>query len=397
MRLSWKYRIENSLGTLITTCACLAIISITLLFIMKQKSDVRGPLRKTGSFWPIGSRRTEATNPEIGSGPGESLSMPSDVSVSIIICTCNRAAELQQTLEALGKVRIPSGWKAEAVVVDNGSTDATATVARDTKLLNLKARYLYQPQKGKSNALNAGLTEARGEIILTTDDDVIVPEDWVEQMVFPIINGGYDAVIGRIRPAPHLLRAWLTPTHRSMIASNEETEVHNGTYEFIGASMGFRRSALERVPAFDPELGPGALGLGEDTLFGWQLVEAGSKIGYAPATAVQHHFDPSRLRRTIWLGEARKHGRTAAYIRYHWKHEDLRHPRLAWLKHWAKLQVRRILQPPPPLEAEGCPAWEVSYVLQMELCRQFCLERRRPRNYSRRGLAKRVDGARTGF
>ena len=317
--------------------------------------------------------------------------MSSDPSVSIIICTCNRAAGLRQALEALGKVRIPSGWKAEVLVVDNGSSDDTATVARNTKLLNLKARYLYEPQRGKSNALNTGLTEARGEIILTTDDDVIVPEDWVEQMVFPIINAGYDAIIGRIRPAPHLLRAWLTPTHHSMIASNGETEVHNVNYEFIGASMAFRRSALERVPGFDPELGPGALGLGEDTLFGWQLLEAGSKIAYAREAAVQHHFDPSRLRRTIWLGEARKHGLSAAYIRYHWKHDDPRYPWLAWLKHWAKLQVRRVLQPPPPLEAEGCPAWEVSYVHQMEMCRQLCLERRRPRNYSRRGLVKRGD------
>lgn len=324
--------------------------------------------------------------------------MPADVSVSIIICTCNRAPELQHTLEALGKVRIPSGWKAEVVVVDNGSTDGTAMVARNTKLLNLEARYLYQPHKGKSNALNAGLTEARGEIILTTDDDVIVPEDWVEQMVFPIIDGGYDAVIGRIRPAPHLLRAWLTPTHRSMIASNDEIDVQNGTYEFIGANMGFRRSALERVPTFDTELGPGsALGLGEDTLFGWQLLEAGFKITYVRTTNVLHCFDSSRLRRKIWLSEARKHGRSNAYIQYHWKHEDVRHPHLERFLILAKLHLRRILLPGPSLDAEGCPAWEVSYVARLELCRQFCLERRRPRNYSRRGLAKLVDGLKTGL
>ena len=324
--------------------------------------------------------------------------MPSDALVSIIICTCNRAAELQQTLEALGKVRIPSGWKAEVVVVDNGSTDGTATVVRNTNLVNLKARYLYEPQKGKSNALNAALTEALGEIILTTDDDVIVPEDWAEQMVFPIINSGYDAVIGRIRPAPHLLRSWLTPTHRSMIASNDETDVRKGTYEFIGASMGFRRSALERVPTFDTELGPGsALGLGEDTLFGWQLLEAGFKITYARRTSVLHCFDSARLRRSIWLGEARKHGRSNAYIQYHWKHEDVKHPHLERLLILAKLHLRRILQPVPSLDAEGCPAWEVSYVARMELCSQFCLERRRPRNYSRRGLAKLVDGPGTGL
>ena|SRR2546427_11349637 len=82
-------------------------------------------------------------------------------------------------------------------------------------------------------------------------------------------------------------------------------------------SMGFRRSVLERVPAFDPELWPGGLGFGGDTLFGWELAEAGFRIGYAPKTTVLYHFDPSRLRRAHCLGDARKRGRTAASLRYH--------------------------------------------------------------------------------
>jgi len=135
--------------------------------------------------------------------------MSSDVSVSIILCTRDRAAGLKRTLEALGKVRIPSGWKAEVLVVDNGSTDSTTTVMRSVKLQNLEARYLYEPQKGKGHALNAGLAQARGEIILTTDDDVIVAEEWVEQLVSPLVNGECDAVTGRIAPV------WSRSTARS--------------------------------------------------------------------------------------------------------------------------------------------------------------------------------------
>lgn len=319
-------------------------------------------------------------------------------SVSIILCTHNRASGLIQTLEALGKLQIPSGWEAELIVVDNGSTDDTARVARSTKFQNLEVRYLYDARRGKANALNVALTQARGEIVLTTDDDVIVPADWVEQMASPIVNGGYDAVIGRIVLAPHLMRPWLSSTHYAMVASNDQTEFQMRNYELVGASMGFRRSALEHVPTFDTELGPGsALGLGEDTLFGWQLLAAGFKVTYARSTSVLHCFDPSRLRRMVWLSEARKHGRSNAYIQYHWKHEDVRHPHLERFLILAKLHLRRIVQPVPSLEAEGCPAWEISYVARMELCRQFCLERRRPRNYSRRGLAKLLDGPRTGL
>ena len=154
--------------------------------------------------------------------------------------------------------------------------------------------------------------------------------------------------------------------------------------------MGFRRSVLERVPAFDTELGPGALGFGDDTLFGWQLSEAGFRIGYARSAGVIHHVNPSRLRRTEWLSAARSRGRSQAYLRYHWEHSDIQYPRLRQLYYFIKLQLRRVVQRPPPLESEGCPLWEVSYVLHMAMCKQFRLERRRPRNYARHGLTRRM-------
>jgi glycosyltransferase involved in cell wall biosynthesis len=315
--------------------------------------------------------------------------MPHDLSVSIILCTRNRVAGLRQTLESLGKVGIRSNWKAEVIVVDNASTDDTARVVRQAKLGNMEVRYLYEGQGGKACGLNAGLAQARGEFILFTDDDVLVAEDWAEQIVSAFRNDGCDAVTGQITLASHLLRPWLTPMHRWWLASSHDARPHEGSRELIGANMGFHRSVLERVPAFDPELGPGGLGLGEDTLFGWQLVEAGFKIGYAPKAAVVHQLDVSRLQRTYWLGDARKRGRSDAYRCYHWEQAGFRNPRLVWLYHWIRLQVRSVLQPPPPIESEGCPLWEMWSVLQMEKCRQFCLERRRPRNYSRRGLVKR--------
>ena len=310
-------------------------------------------------------------------------------SVSIILCTCDRATALRQMLVTLGKVTIPGGWNVEVIVVDNASTDDTATVARGAKLPNMAVRYLFEARKGKGHALNAALAQARSEFLLFTDDDVLLTEDWVEQIVSALRNDGCDAVTGQITLAPHLLRPWLTPMQRWWLASSHDAQLHEGSRELIGANMGFRRSVLDRVPAFDPELAPGGLGLGEDTLFGWQLVEAGFKIGYAPKAAAIHQLDASRLRRTYWLNDARKRGRTEAYLRYHWEHNDIRVPRLEWFSYWMRLRLRSLLQRPPPLESEGCPLWEMSYVLQMEKCRQFCLERRRPRNYSRRGLVKR--------
>ena len=308
--------------------------------------------------------------------------------VSIIVCSCNRAAALKNTLEALGKIRLPSELSTELLVVDNGSTDDTAGIVKNSILRNMQVRYLFEARKGQCYARNAGLASARGDIILFTDDDVTPREDWAMEMIRPLLDGTCDAVTGQITLAPNLKRQWLTPAHRWWLASSHDAKPHNGIRELIGANMGFRRSVLDRVPVFDTELGPGALGFGDDTLFGWQLSEAGVRIGDAPSAGVIHHLAPSRLRRTEWLSAARSRGRSQAYMRYHWEHSDIQYPRLRQLYYFIKLKLRRLVQRPPPLENEGCPLWEMSYVLQIEKCRQFRLERRRPRNYGRHGLTK---------
>ena len=149
--------------------------------------------------------------------------------------------------------------------------------------------------------------------------------------------------------------------------------------------MGFNRYVLDRVPEFDTELGPGALGFGDDGLFSWQLEEAGFRIGEAPEALVTHHPDASRLLRSSWLSAARSRGRTEAYLLYHWLHSDVKCPRLRrwWLG--AKLAARRRVC---ELGQDVGPWWELSYVLHIAKCRQFEVERKRPRNYAKRGLRK---------
>ena len=318
--------------------------------------------------------------------------MPTSSPVSVILCTCNRSAALRQTLEALGRVRIPRDWNVELIVVDNASTDDTAIIVKNATLERMEVRYLHEPRKGKCHALNAGLALARGEFILFTDDDVLPSEEWLEESVAPMLNDSCDAMTGHLILAPHLMRPWLTDGHKMLLALSLDAQSRDWSRELIGATMGFRRAVLERVPGFDPELGPGpdALGFCEDTIFGWQVAQAGFRIEHVPKAVAIHQLNVSRLERRNWLGDATKRGRTQAYLRYHWKHDDIRFPWFKSLAYSMKLRLRRALQPPPPLEGEGCPLWEISYVMHMEMCRQFCLERHRPRNYSRRGLTKRV-------
>ncbi len=300
--------------------------------------------------------------------------------ISVIICTSNRAGPLANTLAALTKVFVPDSWDVELLVVNNGSTDETAGVLREADLTNFRLRVLVDERKGKGNALNTGLAAASGEAIIFTDDDVIPARDWLTKLVTPLLEGECDAVAGRIKLADHLRRPWLSFSYARWLAA---TDGVGDDFELIGANMGIHRRVLEKVPGFDTNLAPGAIGLGEDTLFTWQLQEAGFQIKFIAEAVVEHHPDISRLLRSEWLRMAESHGRKDAYLLHHWKHGKINFPTFLQMRLRLKLFLRRLLEPPAPANAEGCAAWEMSYLGDIAMCKQYRTERRHAPRYSR--------------
>src|SRR5688572_27288772 len=103
--------------------------------------------------------------------------------LSVMFSTRNRSEALRLTLQHMARVRPPSGWSTEFVVIDNGSNDATAAVLREAQgWLPLQTLFCSLP--GKSNALNTGLEQASlGSLVVFTDDDVTPDEDWFEAIV----------------------------------------------------------------------------------------------------------------------------------------------------------------------------------------------------------------------
>ena len=316
------------------------------------------------------------------------------LSVTILICTRNRAEYLRKTLVSVGKLYIPDGFDPELVLVDNGSTDNTLEVIRSLELPNMPVRVLQEMAPGAGSARNMGLRNAQGKVVLITDDDTQLPVNWVEAMCRPILDGEADAVAGKIVIAPHLRRDWMSAHHEAILSATVSMDPE-APQDIFGASMAFHRDVLAAVPGFDPELGPGtAVGHMDDTLFSWQLKRAGYRIAYVSKAPVVHHFNQDRLLRSSFISAARRHGRARAYMAYHWQHVPYAKSRrfgsrwLNLLLRYTLLLVRRTIYPKEWIRKEGISSWEFGLIRQISGIKQFIGDSRRPRNYDRHGLRK---------
>lgn len=295
---------------------------------------------------------------------------------------------LRETLEALGRVAVPPDLRAELIVVDNASTDATREIVTSWHSTALTPRYVRENHPGLGNARNAALAVAAGRVILFLDDDVRPPAGWLEAMCRPILSGTADAVAGGVRIAEHLRRAWMEALHRTWLASTEFID-RRAPQEMVGANMALGRHVLARVPAFDPELGPGALGQGDDALFSWQLLRAGFRIEPALDVVVEHHFDADRLLGRSFRDAAERRGATLAYQQYHWAHAEVPHPRQRGRRAGLQLALGRLRRWRPGAPREGLAAWEMLARERLAFLRHWEIERRRPRNYHPFGLVRR--------
>ncbi len=308
--------------------------------------------------------------------------------VTIIICTFNRAESLRETLDSIGKCTIPADLPAEILVVDNASSDHTQSVAETVALPNMLVRYVHEPRRGKGYAYNTGMAEARGNFFLFTDDDVRVPDNWIDGMCRPIANHEADAVAGGVRLGSHLERPWLKGELRGWVGSTDILDLNRpGTV--VGANMAFAQSVLARVPQFDPELGPGALGFFDEALFWHQLVAAGFRCVGRPNVILEHHFAETRLGHQGFEEIARKLGRSWAYMYFHWEHGRIRCavPRL-WmyriLHRMKGIFVRR------KADTKDFPRiTELGSTFALSIFEEYCqLAKQDVRHYSKHGLVK---------
>ncbi|PYK99371.1 MAG: glycosyl transferase [Verrucomicrobia bacterium] len=211
--------------------------------------------------------------------------------VSVVVCSYNGARTIRDCLEGLQQLEYPD---CEIIVVDDGSTDGTAAIARE-----YDCREIRTENRGLSNARNTGWQAANGDIVAYIDDDAL-----------NMANAGQAAVGGpNIPPATDgpvaecFAHAPGGPTH--VLLSDRVAE------HIPGCNMAFRRSCLEAIGGFDPQFRVA----GDDVDVCWRLQKKGWTLGFNPAAVVWHH---RRNSVRAYLRQQKGYGKAEALLEKKW-------------------------------------------------------------------------------
>ncbi len=244
------------------------------------------------------------------------------MNITVILCTYNRCRDLAKALDSVAASRLPDWVEWEVVVVDNNSRDQTREVVKEFCGRNPgRFRYLFEPQQGKSYALNAGIREARGDVLAFMDDDVTVGSTWLQNLTAALSDSKWVGAGGRIvLQWPSSVPSWLSidgphPRH-GFPGFDLGSEAKELPCPPIGTNMAFRKSVFERYGGFRTDLGPSpsrAIPLTrEDTEFGRRLISAGKHLRYEPSAVVYHPLPEANINKEYLLGRAFDKGRADA-------------------------------------------------------------------------------------
>lgn len=228
--------------------------------------------------------------------------------VEIAICTYNRANLLEATLQRFIELRekwssaLESSWR--VIVVDNNSTDRTQDVLNAAKV-NLDLEVATEKQQGHVHARNRAIELAEGDLLLWTDDDVLVDENWpaeYEQAANsePEIDFWGSKIVPRFPnnlPPKWISENWdkLSGCFADKNLGDNVIELDSGRLPY-GANFAIR-TEVQRQCRFDPGLGrTDSLVVGDDEIKLFRrLLDNGHKGQWIPNASVDHMIDQNRL------------------------------------------------------------------------------------------------------
>lgn len=210
---------------------------------------------------------------------------------SIIVPTFNRNSLILRTLFSLIGQTIP-GDNYEIIIVDDGSTDETAVYIGQfiDSHPGYKIRYFRQENAGAAVARNRGIKESRGEIIFFTDDDCVVPDDWMEKMLqvyetYPevVAVGGWAFAHSANASIFDKYRMSQAPPLKSLFFTNSPSQ----NVVCNTANLSVKKGILEKVGGFSEYLKSAGY---EDYELGLRIPESGYTTVYLPCHVVRIKF-----------------------------------------------------------------------------------------------------------
>jgi GT2 family glycosyltransferase len=235
-------------------------------------------------------------------------------SVSVALCSYNGAQTIGETLAGLSKLEYPDF---EVIVVSDGSSDATAEIARQYDV-----RLITTENRGLSSARNTAMKAAMGEIVAYIDDDAYPDPHWLHYLADIFMRTECVGVGGPnlAPPGDGLIADCVDnapggPNH--VLVSDRQAE------HIPGCNMSFRKSSLQAVGGFDTQFRIA----GDDVDLCWRLQERGWKLGFHPAAMVWHH-----RRRSVraYLKQQHNYGKAEGMLEVKWPGKYNAYGHLTW-------------------------------------------------------------------
>lgn len=213
--------------------------------------------------------------------------------ITVAVCTRDRADVLRQSLAALRAEVGEAPEDVAVLLVDNGSTDETSAVSADLAASWPAFRTVSEPTPGLSWARNRALAESTSDWIVYLDDDAFVWKGWVtalrEVVSRPEVRLAGGPIAPRFEAPPP---PWFDADSVRRTFGEEGPLSDSAAREgFSGGNLAVHRDTLAALGGFDTGLGmiAGRLGLGEETDLAARLVERyGNATWHAPQMGVDH-------------------------------------------------------------------------------------------------------------
>ena len=238
----------------------------------------------------------------------------SELQIAAIICTHNRDSYLGAAIDSLLK---QDGDNYEVLVIDNASSDRTKEVV-ESRLGDPRLRYYYEPVLGLSVARNRGAKETTAPILAYLDDDAEASPQWLRVITEAYQENEKLAIAGGrvtlIWPPGITPPNWLSPGMSGGLGAydlgEEVVHITNPNLTPRGLNYSLRRTFLEEIGGFDPNLGRvGKNLLSNEELYMTELaLKKGWQVAYLPDALVAHNVAPERtkpgwfLSRSWWQG-----------------------------------------------------------------------------------------------